>query len=293
MLADVIRGYAAATIERVAASDNAGRLASDVEAFSTALVSSESLRWALIDPNISPVARRSIVADLLVNRVSSESASLIAFVVRVAPPAELAVAIADLVGLVESASSVGEPATSLGASRERLHGYAERVLEEVSSADEIDEMEDAFFRLARILEQNAALRHALTDPGTATESRLAIIRELFGAQVTAPTLRIVSYAISAGRVRDLVGTFDWLVQLTAEERGRRVAQVRSAVDLDDAERERLAVALRHLVGREVEVRVTVDPTVIGGVLIAVGDLVIDGTVRLRVERLRDALAESA
>jgi F-type H+-transporting ATPase subunit delta len=133
----------------------------------------------------------------------------------------------------------------------------------------------------------------LTDLGAAIESKLAIISELFGAQVTAPTLRIVSYAISAGRVRDIVGTFDWLVQLTAEERGRRVAQVRSAVDLDDAERERLAVALRHLVGREVEVRVTVDPTVIGGVLIAVGDLVIDGTVRLRVERLRDALAESA
>jgi F-type H+-transporting ATPase subunit delta len=293
MLADVIRGYAAATIERVAASDDAGRLASDVEAFSSALVSSESLRWALIDPNISPVARRSIVADLLVGRASSEAASLISFVVRVAPPAELAVAVADLVGLVESASSVGEPATSLGASRERLHGYAERVLEEVSSAADIDEMEDAFFRLARIVEQSASLRHALTDPGAAMRSKLAIISELFGAQVTAPTLRIVSYAISAGRVRDLVGAFDWLVQLTAEERGRRVAQVRSAVDLDDAERERLAVALRHLVGREVEVRVTVDPMVIGGVLIAVGDLVIDGTVRLRVERLRDALAESA
>ena len=79
-------------------------------------------------------------------------------------------------------------------------------------------------RLARIVEQSPALRHALIDQATDVESRIAIVEELFGAQLSAPALRIVSYAVRSGRIRDLVGTFDWLVALCAEERGRRVAQ---------------------------------------------------------------------
>jgi F-type H+-transporting ATPase subunit delta len=94
-------------------------------------------------------------------------------------------------------------------------------------------------------------------------------------------------------LRDLVGTLEWLVELAAEERGRRVASVRSAVPLRPAERSHLAAALSRMVERDVEVREIIDPSVIGGILVTVGDLVIDGTVRLRVEHLRDMLAGRA
>lgn len=292
MLADVIRGYAAATFERVDADEKMDALRSELEAFSSALVASAPLRQALVDPNVTPVARRGITADLLDGRFSTESASLLNFVVRVAPATELLVAVADLVALMSSPSGAGEPATGLGASRERLHGYAERVLEEIPAASDVDEMEDTFFRLARIIDENPALRDVLIDQTAPLHAKLAILSDLLTGKTTAPTLRIIDYVISAGRVRDLVGTLEWLVELCAEERGRRVAEVRSAVELDDQETARLAVALGRLTGREVEVRVSIDPDVIGGVLISVGDLVIDGTVRLRVERLRDALAES-
>ena len=293
MLADVIRGYAAATFERVDADEKMDALRSELEAFSSALVASAELRQALVDPNVSPVARRSITADLLEGRFSSETASLLNFVVRVAPPAELLVAVADLDALMASPSGAGEPATGLSASRERLHGYAERVLEEISSASDVDEMEDTFFRLARIVDENTTLRDVLIDQTAPLQAKLAILSDLLAAKTTAPTLRIIDYVIRAGRIRDLVGTLEWLVELCAEERGRRVAEVRSAVELDSSEAARLAVALGRLTGREVEGRVSIDPDVIGGVLISIGDLVIDGTVRLRVERLRDALAESA
>ena len=293
MLADVIRGYAAATFERVDADEKMDALREELEAFSSALVSSAPLRQALVDSNVSPVARRAITADLLEGRFAAETSSLIGFVVRVAPPAELLVAVADLVALMGSPSGSGEPATGLAASRERLHGYAERVLEEIPAADDIDEMEDTFFRLARIVAENSALRDVLIDQTAPLNAKLGILSDLLAAKTTAPTLRIIDYVIRAGRVRDLVGTLEWLVELCAEERGRRVAEVRSAVELDAQESARLALALGRLTGREVEVRVAIDPDVIGGVMISVGDLVIDGTVRLRVERLRDALAESA
>ena len=293
MLADVIRGYAAATFERVDADEQMDSLRAELEAFSSALVASADLRQALVDPNVSPVARRSITADLLEGRFSTETASLLNFVVRVAPPAELLVAVADLDALMTSPAGAGDPATGLNASRERLHGYAERVLEEIPSARDVDEMEDTFFRLARIVDENAALRDVLIDQTAPLQAKLAILSDLLAAKTTTPTLRIIDYVIRAGRIRDLVGTLEWLVELCAEERGRRVAEVRSAVELDEQESARLAEALGRLTGREVEVRVSIDPDVIGGVLISVGDLVIDGTVRLRVERLRDALAESA
>lgn len=293
MLADVIRGYAAATFERVDAEQKMDELQSELEAFSAALIESDALRLALVDTNVSPVARRSITADLLENRVSVETASLVGFVVRVAPPAELVVAIADLIALMRSDFGAGEPAIGLLSSRERLHGYAERVLEEIMDASAVDEMEDTFFRLARIVDQSIVLRDVLIDQNAPVEGKIAVLSDLLASKTTLPTLRIVEYIIRSGRIRDLVGTLEWLVELCAEERGRRVAEVRSAVELDLTEAARLAGSLKKLTGREVEVRVTIDPSVIGGVLIAIGDLVIDGTVRLRVERLRDALAESA
>ena len=106
-------------------------------------------------------------------------------------------------------------------------------------------------------------------------------------------MRLVRYVIRAGRLRDLVGAINFLVQLAAEERGRRIAEVRSAVPLDDEERTRVGAALSRLTDRNVEVRGIIDPSVIGGISVSVGDLILDGTVRLRVERLRDLLVKAS
>ena len=99
--------------------------------------------------------------------------------------------------------------------------------------------------------------------------------------------------MKAGHVRDLVGTFEWLAELAAQERGRRVAEVRSAVELDESERLRLSAALQRTAGHPVEVRVQVDPSVIGGMTVAIGDTVIDGSVRHRLDQLRETLAPSS
>lgn len=292
MLADVLRGYATATHERAVESGTADELVRDLEVFASALVSSDQLRRVLVDPTVSPVARRSVVAELLEGKATPEATALIGFAVRVTPAAELPVVITDLTA-IGSGSGFDEAPAGIEASRERLRGYAERVLEELGSTDEVDEMEDTFFRLARVLEHHLELRSVLVNQTAPLAGRLAVVHDLLAGKASEPTIRVVSYVLRAGRVRNLVGALDSLVALCAAERGRRVAEVRSAVDLDEAERNRLAAALRRLTGREVEVRVLIDESVIGGVLISVGDLVIDGTVRLRVERLRDALAESA
>jgi F-type H+-transporting ATPase subunit delta len=177
--------------------------------------------------------------------------------------------------------------------RERIRGYAERSLQELAATEEVDQVEDELFRIARLLDENPQLRRVLEDVNFSLPARQAVLADLLASRARPATLRLSTYVLTAGRLRNLVGTFDWLVELAAEERGRRIAEVRSAVALDADEQERLKKALGRLVGREVEVRVIEDDSVIGGMTIATGDLFIDGTVRLRFERLRDVFAQQA
>ncbi len=286
---ELLAGYLAAASESAAAADRGDELVRDLEALSAALVHHADLRRVLTDPGIVSRTRRGIVRDLLEGRAAPEAVDLLSFTCAVERAGEFPIAIAQLTAaLIEHRGEQVVPGRVAG--RERLRGYAARVLQELAGAGEVDEVEDELFRFARILDGNLALRSALADPQAPVTTRREVVDALLAGRVHDATLRLVGYVLSAGQQRDLVGTFEALAALAAEERGRRLAEVRSAVEIDDAERERLARALGRLVERPVDVRVVIDPAVVGGALVTVGDLVIDGTVRLRLERLRDALA---
>jgi F-type H+-transporting ATPase subunit delta len=230
--------------------------------------------------------RVGVVHDLVSARATPEATALLDYAVRVVRPAEFARAIGGLV----SGEGVGEGGTAL---RARVRGYSERVLEELADLAEVARVEDELFQTARLLAANPPLAAALQEWETLPEARRRLLADLFGGRVAATTLRLLSFAITAGLSRDLVGVYEWLADLAASERGRRIAQVRAAVELSDDERRRLAERLSLVVGREVEVRLVEDPSVIGGVLVSVGDLLIDGTVRTRFERLRESIAQWA
>lgn len=293
MAHDLLHGYAAAAFERAT---DAGRLresGADLEAFSRALTESEALRQALTDPLVPTQTRRAIVADLVAERATPEAGAVIDFALRVVRPAELSVAFADVEAFGALLADDGADAPTVGraAIRARVRGYAERTFEELPEVRELDEVEDELFRFARLVEANPPLRHMLGDISAPVDVRCRVLADLLESKVRPATLRLVSAVVRAGVVRDLVGVYEWLVELAAEERGRRIAQVRAAVELSGDERDRLAASLSQLVHRDVEVRVIDDPSVIGGVLVSIGDLLIDGTVRLRFERLRDAIAQ--
>jgi ATP synthase F1 delta subunit len=290
---DVLEGYADAAFESARANGHLEETRGALEAFGRALVAHEQLHNVLSDPTVSSAAKQAVIVDLLRDR-SEEASSTAAFAARVVRSGELPQSMSQLLELAEAISTGGEhsritEAGRLG-SRDRVRGYAERVLQELSSPAEIDEVEDELFRLARILDDNRELRRALSDPSTSVRGRVGILVELLSNKVSAPTLRLASYVIEVGKLRDLTGTYEWLVELCAQERGRRVGEVHSAVELDAAEVSRLSAALSRLVGRPVEIRNVIDANTVGGMLVSVGDLVIDGTIRSRFERLRDVFA---
>jgi F-type H+-transporting ATPase subunit delta len=287
MLLDLVKGYAEATLESAAAAGRRDRVVDDFAGFSWAIHESGNLRAALVDPSLPTSARLGIAADLIEGKVAPESAAAIRFVLRVTPASEVGSTFSDLATFARLPRGV----TAAGRVRERMRGYAERVFEEVADPAALDAIEDDLFALARAVEGSTELRAAFGDDSG--DRRVALARDLLAAKIRPETLRIVVELFTSGRTRDLAGLFDWLVSLVAVERGRRVAVVRSAVALDASEQTRLGTSLGRLTGRQVEIRVIPDDDVVGGVLISVGDFMIDATVRLRLERLRDALVVSA
>ncbi len=296
---DLVRGYASATFGGVPTAEGRRRLAGELGSFGAALVRFDRLREALGDTSIPAPVRRAVAADLLEGRVSAECAAVVAFAVRHERPGELSPTLAALVTLAEEAAEAAEtpgrspvePPASRAAARERIQGYAERVFEGLSDPAEVDRVGDELFSIARLLDGSERLRALLADVDVPYAERAGVAEDLLGARVSPATMRLTRYVLRSGRTRDLVGTFEWLVELAARERGLRLAEVRSALPLAPAESERLATALGRLVGRSVSVRVVVDERVLGGLLVAVGDLVIDGTLRHRFEQLRESLAQ--
>ncbi|MYI20827.1 MAG: ATP synthase F1 subunit delta, partial [Acidimicrobiia bacterium] len=92
----------------------------------------------------------------------------------------------------------------------------------------------------------------------------------------------------AGRGGDLVRSIEAAVERSAGLRNKAVAEVRAAIALSDDQQRRLAEALQQATGKDVTVKVIVDPTVMGGLVTRIGDEVIDGSVRTRINQLREA-----
>ena len=172
---------------------------------------------------------------------------------------------------------------------QRVDGYATAMFEVARVEGSLDEVEDELFRFARTLEGNDELRSVLTDDAVPAERRRAVVADLLGDRASPVTANLVSLVVGAGRARDLPAIIDRLVQRAAAEHDKVVAQVRSAVELDEDQRERLAEALGRATGKSVEVKVVVDPSVLGGLVARVGDTVIDGTVRSRLDQLRETI----
>jgi F-type H+-transporting ATPase subunit delta len=171
---------------------------------------------------------------------------------------------------------------------DRIDAYADALFRVAAAESRLDEVEDELFRFARVLEGSNELREALTDASTPASRRQQIVEDLLAGKATTTTTALVSMVVGAGRGRELPDIINKLVEKIAQSSNKVVAEARSAVNLTEDQRQRLAAALSTATGKDVEVKVIVDPRVLGGIVAQIGDSVIDGTVRHRLEQLRKA-----
>ncbi len=171
---------------------------------------------------------------------------------------------------------------------DRISYYAHAMLAVAEAEGAAEEVSDELFRFARALDGNDELRSALTDQRIEASRRQQIVEDLLGGKASPTTVGLVSMAVGAGRAGELAKIADKVVELAADRRGHQVALVRSAVPLTDDQRNRLVAALTKQHGSDLDVKVQVDPSVVGGVVTEIGDTVLDGTVRTRLAQLREA-----
>ena len=172
---------------------------------------------------------------------------------------------------------------------DRIDAYAHALLEIAQAEDRVGDIEDELFRFSRIVEGNDELRMALSNPGLPADRRAAIVDELLENRSLQTTRALAAFIVGSGRGHDLPAIVQRFVELAALTREHELAEVRSASPLDEAQQQRLAQALSRATGKNVEVKVVVDPTVLGGLVATIGDTVIDGTVRHRLDQLKEPL----
>jgi F-type H+-transporting ATPase subunit delta len=163
------------------------------------------------------------------------------------------------------------------------------VLRSAERRGEADALEDQLFGFGRIVADNPDLRDALSDPARSTDDKRRLIEDLLDGRATAATVRLAQESV-AGTHRTVALAVEAYQKIVSEHRNRLVATVRVARELSEQDSARLANALERQYGRPVHVNVMIDPGVIGGIRVEIGDDVIDGTVSSRLDDARRQLA---
>ena len=268
-------------------------ISADLASVRAVLAGSEDLRRALSDPGIPIAARRGVVHDLFENRIDASTLRVLDFILGADRATET---VADLDWLAERLDAaahqmgpVGDIVLGTKAAEERLEGYATALLETVHGAPALTTIEDELFRFSQVVAGSEPLRQALTDREVPAPNRRQVVADLLQGKAGAISVALAEYATQVGRPRDFEVFLGLLIDRVAAESNRRLADVRSAVELDDPQRQALAAALARAVGRDVEVRVTVDPSVVAGFVATIGDTVVDGSARHKLELLKERL----
>ncbi|WHM36581.1 F0F1 ATP synthase subunit delta [Streptomyces sp. BPTC-684] len=245
---------------------DAAKLAGELAAVTALLDREVSLRRVLTDPSQAGEAKAELAGRLLGGQVGGETADLVSGMVRSRWSQSR-----DLVDALEELASTAD-------------------LTAAQKAGALDDVEDELFRFGRIVTSSTDLRSALTNRAATESAKGELLSGLLGGKANAVTERLVTRLVTKPRGRSLEAGLESLSKLAAERRDRMVAVVTSAVPLTDVQKQRLGAALAKVYGRQMHLNLDVDPTVLGGISVRVGDEVIDGTIAQRLDEASRRLA---
>lgn len=165
-----------------------------------------------------------------------------------------------------------------------------RAIAQIAQAEgAADRVSDELFEFARTVDSAPRLRDQLTDPSIPVGARSAATGEALQRAHPA-TVAAVQMLLAADRIRHISEIADAVAAESADQRGASVASVRTAMPLSDDQRQALGSALAERVGHPVDLKVIVDPELLGGVVVQIGETVIDGSVAKRLTEMRASLS---
>jgi F-type H+-transporting ATPase subunit delta len=224
------------------------------------------LRRALGDSSAGTERRESLLTGLLSGKVGNPTLKVLTTAVshRWSTPREL----------VDGIEQLGQTALLVHAERE----------------NRLDAVEDELFRFSRIVAADGELERALADRTAPTSAKHTLVTQLLGGKADAITTAQVEQLVTSPRGRSILDGLDELAAAAAGRRERSLAYVTAPVPLTEQQEQRLSDTLTRIYSRPIALHVEVDPGLQGGLVIRVGEEVIDGSVTGRLEELRRRLA---
>jgi F-type H+-transporting ATPase subunit delta len=241
-------------------------VADDILAVARLLDGEPRLRRALADPGRLGSDRAALLGTLLAGKVADDTQELLRTLVS---------------GHWSSSIELLDATERLG---------VEALLASAESAGELSEVEDELFRFGQIVDADPPLAAALGTSTVEPTRRAVLAATLLRGKARPATMRLVEVALEGLGGRNFAASLSRLVELAAARRDRQVAYVVVAVALTDEDAERLTASLSRLTGRQVAIKVSVDPTIVGGMSVRIGSDLYDGTVS---RRLREAWSDLA
>ncbi len=252
--------------EHITSATVASRLASELFAVVGLLDTEHGLRRALSDPGKPAAEKGAVTAALLHGKVTQRAEALVA------------------------AAAEAHWATS-GDLSDAIEQLAVEAMVLAAEADDgLDDLEDGLFRFGRVVAANPALRAALADPSLPEQGKRELLGTLLEGKVTAVTLGLINQMVAHPRGRSLSAALDLCADIAARRRQQLIAVVRTATELSASQLRRLTESLSRSYEHDVHLDVVIDPSVVGGISVQIGDELIDGTVASRLAAVRRKLA---
>jgi F-type H+-transporting ATPase subunit delta len=261
-----LRDQTAAVFARFSTSEGLTGLADELYAVVDLLNGQPQLRRRLADPSTDSAKRSGLAGALFEGRVGASAVQIVKDAVALRWSSGW-----DLLDALEITADDG------------LLGAAEQ-------EGRLDAIEDELFRFERILDGDSRLTTLLDDQSAEAARRAALVASLVDGKVDDITARLLRHAVASQRKRSVVHAVDDLLELAAQRRNRSTARVISAIALTSAQERQLAAALTTMYGRSITVRTAVEPGIRGGLVVRVGDEVIDGSILARLNGARAAIA---
>ena len=242
------------------------RLGDELFAVVGLLDAEHGLRRALSDPGKRAAEKAAVASALLHGKVTGRTEALV----------------------VAAAESRWATSGDMVDAIEQLAVEASVIAAEAE--DGLDDLEDGLFRFGRVVSGQPDLRAALASTWLPAERKEQLLTALLRGKVTAVTLQLITQMVTHPRGRGLIAGLDMCASLAARRRQQLIAVVRTAVELSATQRRRLADALAASYGHPVHLNVVIDPSVVGGISVQIGDELIDGTAASRLADVRRKLA---
>ena len=176
--------------------------------------------------------------------------------------------------------------------RSTARRYAEAAFQIAQRDDTMETWREALTTARERFDNEDAVRF-MSNPSVPVESRLVVLGRLLGDDVTGPPANLLALLVRRGRFDELDAVVREFERMLRLRDGIVQAAVVSAVELDDGAREALHERLVAMTDSKVEISTSVDPALLGGIQVRLGDRLIDGSVRGRLERLRASFTTSA